>query len=179
MTPLFKQLNLGASEKVLVLNASESFATELAQLEGMEVIRRASPKTKVPFAVGFAATQRECDFVSSMAANATEGDPIVWIAYPKAASKRCKCDFNRDTGWTVLGDAGFEPVRQVAIDEDWSALRFRRTEYIRPFTRSNTMALSSEGKRRTKRQSRVCGGVDSESITQRLHCLKARFLNDG
>ena len=128
MTPLFKKLNLGASEKVLVLNAPESFATELAQLEGVEVIRKATPKAKVPFAIGFAATQRECDHVSSMAANATKGDAIVWIAYPKAASKKYKCDFNRETGWTVLGGAVFEPVRQVAIGEDWCALRFRRTE---------------------------------------------------
>ncbi|MEQ9480160.1 MAG: hypothetical protein RIK00_12615 [Algiphilus sp.] len=82
MTPLFKQLNLGASEKLLVLNAPKSFAIELAQLEGMEVIRKATPKAEVPFAIGFAATQRECDLVSSMAANATEGDAIVRIAYP-------------------------------------------------------------------------------------------------
>ena len=94
----------------------------------MEVIRKATPKTKMPFAIGFAATQRECDHVSSMAANATKGDAIVWIAYPKAASKKYKCDFNRETGWTVLGGAVFEPVRQVAIGEDWCALRFRRTE---------------------------------------------------
>ncbi|MEQ9011353.1 hypothetical protein [Algiphilus sp.] len=86
MTPLFKKLNRGASEKVLVLNAPESFATELAQLEGVEVIRKATPKAEVPFAIGFAATQRECDLISSMAANATEFDAIVWIAYPKAAS---------------------------------------------------------------------------------------------
>ena len=107
MTPLFKQLHLGASEKLLVLNAPEYFATELAQLEGMEVIRKATPKTKMPFAIGFAATQRECDLISSMAANATEFDAIVWITYPKAASKKHKSDFNRYTGWTVLGDAGF------------------------------------------------------------------------
>jgi hypothetical protein len=27
---------------------------------------------------------------------------------------------------------GFDTVRAVAIDEDWSALRFRRIEYIKP-----------------------------------------------
>jgi len=151
MTPLFKKLNLGGSDTILVLNSPESFEAELTQLEGVKVLRKATPKLKAPFAIGFAATQSECDLVSSTAANATEGDSIVWIAYPKGSSKKYKCDFNRDTGWTVLGDAGFEPVRQVAIDEDWSALRFRRTEYIKSLTRSNTMALSSEGKRRTKR----------------------------
>lgn len=151
MTPLFKKLNLGGSDTILILNSPESFDVELSQLEGVKVLRKATPQLKIPFAIGFAATQAECDLVSTTAANATEGDSIVWIAYPKGSSKKYKCDFNRDTGWTVLGDAGFEPVRQVAIDENWSALRFRRTEYIKSLTRSNTMALSSEGKRRTKR----------------------------
>jgi hypothetical protein len=151
MTPLFKKLNLGGSDTLLVLNAPESFDAELAQLEGITVLRKAASKRNVPFAIGFAATQAECDLVSSTIVKATEGDSIVWVAYPKGSSKRFKCDFNRDTGWTVLGEAGFEPVRQVAIDEDWSALRFRRTEYIRSLTRSKTMAISSEGKRRAKR----------------------------
>ena len=115
------------------------------------MLRKAKSKLKMPFAIGFAATQSECDLVSSTIAKATEGDSIVWVAYPKGTSRKYKCDFNRDAGWTVLGDAGFEPVRQVAIDEDWTALRFRRTEYIESLTRSNTMAISSEGKRRTKR----------------------------
>jgi hypothetical protein len=51
----------------------------------------------------------------------------VWVAYPKKASRRYGCEFDRDTGWQALGDAGFEPVRQVAIDEDWSALRCRQS----------------------------------------------------
>ena len=123
----------------------------MSQLDGVTVVRTATSKLKVPFAIGFAVTQSECDIISSTIVNATEGDSIVWIAYPKQSSKRYRCEFNRDTGWTVLGDAGFEPVRQVAIDEDWSALRFRRTEYIKRLTRSKKMAISTAGKKRTKR----------------------------
>jgi hypothetical protein len=37
---------------------------------------------------------------------------------------------NRDTGWEALQAAGFDTVRLVAIDADWSALRFRRKEHI-------------------------------------------------
>jgi hypothetical protein len=37
----------------------------------------------------------------------------------------------RRTGWQALSDAGFRPVRQVAIDADWSALRFRRKEFVK------------------------------------------------
>ncbi len=154
MTPLFKKLNLGSSETILVLNAPQSFEAELSQLDGVRVLRKATAKLKAPFAIAFAMTQAECDQFSSTLAKATEGDSIVWIAYPKGSSKKYKCEFNRDTGWAVIGDAGFEPVRQVAIDEDWSALRFRRTEHIKSMTRSNSMAISTEGKQRTSRNQR-------------------------
>lgn len=154
MTPLFKKLNLGSSDTILVLNAPQSFEAELSQLDGARILRKATAKLKAPFAIGFATTQAECDLVSSQIAKSTEGDSIVWIAYPKGSSKKYKCDFNRDSGWTVIGEEGFEPVRQVAIDEDWSALRFRRTEHIKSMTRSNSMAISSEGKKRTSRNQR-------------------------
>jgi hypothetical protein len=39
------------------------------------------------------------------------------------------------SGWTPLDDAGFEIVSRVAIDEDWSAKRFRRVDFIKNMTR--------------------------------------------
>ncbi|HNM27658.1 MAG TPA: hypothetical protein PKL15_19570, partial [Saprospiraceae bacterium] len=68
-------------------------------------------------------------------------------AYPKGSSKTYRCEFNRDNGWQALGEVGYEPVRQVAIDEDWSALRFRRVEFIKTMTRS--FAMSEKGKQKT------------------------------
>ncbi len=41
-----------------------------------------------------------------------------------------------------MGAVGFEGVRQVAIDEDWSALRFRRVEYIKRMTRDPKRAMT-------------------------------------
>jgi hypothetical protein len=52
------------------------------------------------------------------------------FAYPKGTSKTLKSEVNRDSGWDVLRSAGFDTVRLVAIDADWSALRFRRKENI-------------------------------------------------
>ena len=40
------------------------------------------------------------------------------------AFRKYRCGFNRDSGWAAPGAAGLEPVRMVAIDADWSALRF-------------------------------------------------------
>lgn len=74
MTPLFKKLNLGGSETILVVNAPESFEAELRQLEGVRLLRDVTREIKPPFAIAFASTQAECDLVSSMVANATDGD---------------------------------------------------------------------------------------------------------
>jgi hypothetical protein len=44
-----------------------------------------------------------------------------WVAYPKGN----RSDINRDKLWPILGEHGFRPVSQVALDDTWSALRFR------------------------------------------------------
>ena len=133
MTPLFKKLNLGALQRIHVLNAPESFEPELAALAGVEIKRDA--RGKIAWALAFAVTQDELDKASHALVKAADGDAQLWIAYPKGSSKRYRCEFNRDSGWTVLHEAGFDSVRMVAIDEDWSALRFRRSEYIKASTK--------------------------------------------
>ena len=150
MTSLFKKLNLPKVDTILVLGAPDSFAEELDQLDDVNVLCKASAKTKVTFSIGFAITTAQRDAVSRKLCAAADGDAIVWLAYPKKSSKNYDCEFNRDSGWDVMGEAGFEGVRQVAIDEDWSALRFRRTENIKTMRRNPKMAISKEGKRRTK-----------------------------
>ncbi len=47
--------------------------------------------------------------------------PTVWVAYPKGN----KADINRDSVWPILAQQGMRPIGQVAIDDVWSALRFR------------------------------------------------------
>jgi len=84
-----------------------------------------------------------------------DGDAVLWICYPKGSSKRYRCDFNRDTGWQVCGQYNLEPVRQVAVNEDWSALRFRKTQFIKQLTRSSEMALGAEAKARLTQQKKT------------------------
>ena len=62
-------------------------------------------------------------------------DEAIWLAYPKGTSKRYKSKINRDNGWKYLGQFDYEGVRQIAIDEDWSALRFRKIRFIKTMTR--------------------------------------------
>lgn len=146
MTPLFKKLNLTTQPVIHVLGAPPSFEPELAALTGVEVRRElAGP---CGFVMAFAITQAEVDAASARIARFAEGDAIVWMVYPKGSSRRYRCEFNRDTGWSALGAAGYEAVRQVAIDEDWSALRFRKVEFIKSITRQPAGAISKAGRAR-------------------------------
>src|ERR1700761_5484264 len=146
MSPLFKKLNLGAQTVIHVLNAPQSFESELAALDGVTVKRSVTGLST--FAMAFVITRSQLDAASSRLAAACAGDAILWMVYPKGTSKNYQCEFNRDSGWAALGAAGFEPVRMVAIDADWSALRFRRAEHIKTLTRSAASRISKAGKKR-------------------------------
>jgi len=146
MSPLFKKLNLGARDIIHVLDAPASIEPELGALEGVAIERTVAGK--VGFALAFVVTQAQLDEASSRLVASAEGDAILWMVYPKGSSRNYKCEFNRDSGWAVLGAAGFEPVRMVAVDEDWSALRFRRVEHIKSITRSPARVISRAGKSR-------------------------------
>ncbi len=152
MTPLFQKLNLKAQTAIVVLDAPPEFEPALIALStASPVVVHRAPTPGVDFAIAFAVTQAQLDSVSAGLVKTDLPDPVLWVAYPKGTSKRYRCEFNRDTGFTVLGAAGFEPVRQVALDADWSALRFRRVERIASFTRRASMTISSDGQRRATR----------------------------
>ena len=146
MSAIFKKLNLGPTRLIHVLHAPSSFESELAALTEVDVKRVV--KGRVQFAMAFVITQADLDAASTALAAACEGDAVLWMVYPKKSSKKFTCEFNRDTGWHVLGASGFEPVRMVAIDDDWSALRFRRAEFIKTMTRNSEMTISAAGKRK-------------------------------
>lgn len=51
---------------------------------------------------------------------------LFWIAYPKKTSKKYKTELNRDNIWEYMKKYGYEGIRMVAIDEDWSCMRFKK-----------------------------------------------------
>lgn len=55
--------------------------------------------------------------------DAARQDRLAWVAYPKGG--RLGTDLNRDSLAALLTARGVRPVRQIALDETWSALRFR------------------------------------------------------
>ena len=131
MSSIFEKLNLKQQREILVVNAPPSFESELRGLENVTVLRDPKKAKVLHFGLAFTTTQAEVDKLSQILADKAEGDALIWFAYPKGTSRRYKCEFNRDTGWSAMRSMGFDTVRQVAIDEDWSALRFRRVAFIK------------------------------------------------
>jgi hypothetical protein len=50
---------------------------------------------------------------------------ILWLAYPKLTSKLAG-DLSRDVIHDTVPAHGLDTVSQIAIDNDWSAMRFKR-----------------------------------------------------
>ena len=158
MTPLFKKINYKDQRTILIINPPESFSAELEAMSAslteqqmdVTIITNHSLLKKIGFTVIFVTKKAEINTIIGDIAPKLEGDAVLWFAYPKGSSKKYMCDFNRDTGWEKLGEYNLEPVRQVAIDQDWSALRFRNIDYIKKLKRREGFALSEKGKMRTQ-----------------------------
>ena len=148
----FDKLNLKEHKLILVLNAPESFEPELKSLRGVTVQRDLKSLEQIGFSLAFVTKQKEVDTLGKAIGKKVAGDAVVWFTYPKGSSKNYKSEINRESGWKILGDAGFEPVRMVAIDEDWSAVRFRRAEFIKTLTRGKEHRMSAQGKARAARK---------------------------
>lgn len=143
MDAVFKKLNYKEQKQVFVINSPDMFAANINSISDSAEIKTMLEETdKVVFAIGFASRREEVNQLATSIVPKLSGDAVFWICYPKGTSKKYKCDFNRDTGWAILGTYNMETVRQIAIDGDWSALRFRKREFIKSLTRSAKNTLS-------------------------------------
>lgn len=153
MTDLFKKLNYKDHPEIVVFNSPDSFEPELKEMAKYAIIRRDPAAVKaITFALIFVTKKTEIDELIKIVGPKLQGDANLWFCYPKGTSKKYTCDFNRDTGWSSLGQYHLEGVRMVAIDEDWSAMRFRKQEYIKTLTRNEKMILSSSTKERMQKK---------------------------
>lgn len=150
MTPLFKKLQLPSFlDEILILNEPEGFCKELDKLKDITIKESLIQVSEVDFALIFVTEKQQIENRIETVYPKLIGDAVLWFAYPKKSSKKYSSEITRDQGWGVLGDYNLEPVRQIAIDEDWSALRFRKVHFISSMSRKKEFALSSVGKEKT------------------------------
>ncbi|MEM6377731.1 MAG: hypothetical protein AAF705_05940 [Bacteroidota bacterium] len=150
MDPIFKKLNYKTQETILVLDAPESFQPSIIAMQELcKVENQLAAQTALDFVLVFLTKKDEIISKLPPLVEKLKGDALLWVAYPKKSSKNYQSDITRDDGWQIMGELNMEPVRMVAIDADWSALRFRKVQFIKKITRRSSMALSQEAKDRT------------------------------
>ena len=144
MNSIFKKLNYKDQDTITVLNAPQEFSGPLREMKDVCEIETTTDNVPIQFLLVFEKMIQDIKLTASTCSSLLLGDCIVWYAYPKKTSKNYKSDITRDNGWQTLGDLGYEGVRMIAIDEDWTALRFRKTQYIKTLKRDPNWLLSKK-----------------------------------
>lgn len=137
MTELLSKLNFKEGMKIFMAEIPSEFLPTAMQWTNLGIV--VEKPAAADFFISFATTAEGIARNFSQIKDNIQNDQVFWMAYPKGTSKKYKASINRDTGWEVLGQNGFEGVRQIAIDADWSALRFRKVDFIKNLTRKNRM----------------------------------------
>lgn len=130
MNPILKKLRYQNQDPVLVLNAPLEFHAVRGEFP---CVVHEDIRGKYGFALFFVRTGAEARAglgPALSALSALDGDGVFWFCYPKGTSKRYRADIKRDQVWDLLQPYGFRPVAQVALDDDWSALRCRLVELV-------------------------------------------------
>lgn len=151
MATLFSKLQFKGSDKILLLNAPPEFQPYLAELgDTVRIDRQPVGKESYDFALVFVTSTAAVEQQAGPVISCLSDDAVLWFAYPKKSSRKYKTDLSRDNGWQPLGALGYEGVRIVAIDADWSAFRARHVRHIKSLSRDPSRTLSDEGRHRTK-----------------------------
>jgi len=149
---LLKKLKRKEEEKLYLLNLPEILKGLKNEFQEVLPVYEALEKEKADFVLVFFQTQQQIRETVPELMNQIHDDTLLWVSYPKKSSKSIKSDITRDKGWEIFGEYDYEPVSQISISEDYSALRFRPLKDIKNFNRNEKMILSKEGKKRAGKQ---------------------------
>lgn len=124
---LVRKLQLKPGMRVMVLNAPEGYLDRLTPLPQDAVLVEQAPADWV---LVFVRNKVEVDSLAPRGLEAVKREGVLWLCYPKGGAKAgsldgVKVDINRDKGWDVVYATGWGPVASVAIDDQWTALRWR------------------------------------------------------
>ncbi|MEH0155000.1 YdeI/OmpD-associated family protein [Limibacter armeniacum] len=124
ISAITQKLQLKAEYNILIINAPEEYLHYLGSLNLSSVDTEVAKGQAYQFVQVFAHNKAELKKLVPTAVKVLDKKGILWCSYPKKSSG-IKTDITRDTGWNIMENLQYVPVSQVAIDEVWSALRFR------------------------------------------------------
>lgn len=133
MNSVFEKLQLKSGQTALILNPPSSL---IAQLVAPRVDLAIENAQRPEYDLLLVCCMNKSDVAKwlEVALSKKSKEGALWFAYPKKSSK-IPSDLTREDGWKILEDKGWLPVRQIALDESWSALRFKERTTIKELKR--------------------------------------------
>jgi predicted SnoaL-like aldol condensation-catalyzing enzyme len=121
--PVARKLGMNPGMRALIIAPPPGYLKLLAPLpDGLTVSSRADGT--YPFVQVFATRLSEISRIAQKLSRHAAPNALVWLSYPKKTS-RTAGDLSRDLIREAMSVTGWRTVSLVAIDEVWSALRFR------------------------------------------------------
>ncbi len=147
---LLKKLKRRDEGKLYLLNLPEILNKLKDDFQEVLTVSEMLDDEKAAFVLVFFHSQDEVRKIVPEIMKSIHEDTLLWVSYPKKSSKTITSDITRDEGWEIFGEYAYEPVSQISISDDYSALRFKPLKDIKNFKRNEKMILSKEGKVRAK-----------------------------
>jgi len=128
-----KKLRLAPHHHVVVLNAPPGYLAQLSPAPADLTIELEASRSYDVVQL-FVNNVEELRRLGPSAIRAVKPDGLLWITYPKGGKTRSATDLPATPWWTkrdVLGEitseTGYKPIAFVKVDENWTALRFKKT----------------------------------------------------
>lgn len=124
---IIEKLQLKDEKNLLIQGLPSSIEKQFIKLTFSKNLTPLLKSRKVDFALLFAVNQKQLKEILNEVVPVLHQDAKLWVAYPKVSSKIAS-DLNRDASWGFINVYGYEIVRSIALDNMWSALRFKRPD---------------------------------------------------
>jgi hypothetical protein len=120
---LTEKLQAGAEDSALVLGSPASRARSLGELAASMKVSQKAGKGPYGLILIYAEDSAALAAALEKARPLLIGASLLWFAYPKRPAPGS--GLGDETGWTTLKTLGFQPIKRISLDGDWSALRFK------------------------------------------------------
>jgi hypothetical protein len=134
-TPIAKKLKIAPDDRFALFGAPPGFAAKVRPAAPGHHDIEMTPGTKtkeadrrIDGALIFVRMARDLETAREAVRSVTP-EGLIWIAYPKGGAM--ETDLNRDVLRESLAKHGLESVSLIALDDTWSAMRFKRSPKTR------------------------------------------------
>lgn len=127
---VLEKLQLKDEKNLLIQGLPSTIEKQFVKISFAKNLTPLLKSRKIDFALVFAISHKQLDEIFRDVVPALHENAKFWVAYPKVSSKIVS-DLSRDCNWECLAKFGFEGVRLIALDNIWSAMRFKKCEPVK------------------------------------------------